>query len=785
MLITNIKAFLKFLERNKIYTAVTVIGFSVSLMFVIVLGLYVRGELSVDKFHAKGDRIYLVTNDMYGGKRSSFANPTGPWLTDNYPDVESFTRVMTMGMNGDIEMPDGKVVATEWLLADSTFFNIFSFPLIEGNPRDVLAAKNAAVITRSFATKIFGEADPVGKSLTVSGRDFDITGVMADFPHNTIFPPVDFVANYARLPEYWNSPDIMDTWENGSFPLFILERKGSDIRAKNREIVEKFTPVSVFYKIGFASEMEFVPLEEVYFGEVDNNPVINLRRNDTQRVMLYLGITLLILVVALLNYINMTVAQAGFRGKEVALKKLNGANRLSIVAQLLTESFIVTLLSFGIGVALAFAFESFFDDVLATTLDLAGEFTLPMVAAMAGLIVLLALVSGIIPAMMMSRFKPIEIIKGSFSRRVKGVYSRVLAVFQYTVSIALLICSAFIVMQSHYLASRDVGLRKDGVLLLQSTEPDSDRKTAIKRSLADIPGVEAVSLMSQNPFNANRMNKIMDVDGGPLSFEFIEVDSIFFRLFEVKVESTGVDIAGIPSRDILYLNRAAYNALDAERTDNMVNLGSNFMIGGIVDFNFRPLNEPQGLMMMQISGDDMSVNVIAVRISKNSDVLAVGEKVRDEYADMTGYDRFEWEWADETVHDFYEAERRTSRIMGAFTVLVVLIMLMGIFAMSIYVLRQKEREIAIRKVHGSTVGEVLALLGRQSTVSVAVAFAAAVPMAWWAMSRWLQGFSWRVDLAWWVFATAGVLVLVLTFVCVGWQSWRAATTNPVKTLKSE
>jgi putative ABC transport system permease protein len=177
--------------------------------------------------------------------------------------------------------------------------------------------------------------------------------------------------------------------------------------------------------------------------------------------------------------------------------------------------------------------------------------------------------------------------------------------------------------------------------------------------------------------------------------------------------------------------------------------------------------------------------VIAVKIAAGGDFIAASERVVKEYAAFVGTDRFEWEWADDTVYEFYEAERRTSRIMGAFTVLVMLIMFMGIFAMSLYVLRQKEREIAIRKVNGSTIGEILALLGRQSLVSVATAFVVACPVAWWAMSRWLEGFPYRIPVAWWTFVAAGLLVLALTFICVGWQSWRAATANPVKSLKSE
>ncbi len=783
----NLRVFFKFLNHNKVYTTVTVAGFGISLMFVIVLGLYVRQELSVDNFHEKGDRIYLLAHDYQGGKWSAFPNPTGGWLMENCPDVENFTRLMDW--DGDVKRNDGEVISTEGMLADSSFFNIFSFPLIEGNPSHVLTDRNSIVLSRSFAAKMFGTANPVGENLTISTEvldlDFTVTGLFADFPANTIFRAPDFIVSFLRAGEVWGQPDILEDYGNSSTPLFILEREGGDIRSQGTDIIKRFQTLWFLFERGHVSKLEFIPFKNNYFGGADSF-IVNFKKNTLSRVMLYLGIALLILVVALLNYINMTVAQSGFRGREVALKKLHGASRGAIVIQLLVESLVVTLISFGAGLVMAFMLESFFDGVLDTTLGLSEAFTLPVMLIMAGAVVVLAAVSGIVPAMVMSRFKPIEIIKGSFSRRVKGVYSRVLAIFQYAVSIALLVCCTVIVMQSRYLSTRDVGLRKEGVLLLQNLEHSSTGKLALKRALEGISGVEAVSMLSANPFYARSHSRAIEHNGVPLSVEVLEADSSFLHLFDVEVEFTGVDPHG---NDKLYLNRAAYNALDAAELHNEVDLGmGHTMVAGVMDdFNFRPLYEPQGLMAVKTGSSDLSfaVNVIAVKISKNSDLFAVAETVKREYTDFIGNDRYRVEWAEDSVREFYEQERRTSRIMGAFTVLVVVIMLMGIFAMSLYMLRQKEKEVAVRKVHGSTIGEILSLLSRQSVVSVAAAFAVACPVAWWAMLRWLEGFPYRIDMKPWIFAAAGATVLLLTFVCVGWQSWRAATANPVKFLKSQ
>jgi putative ABC transport system permease protein len=780
MLLTNLKAFIKFLGRNKVYTLVTVAGFGVSLMFVIVLGLYVRQELSVDKFHEHKERIYLAVGEGAGGWDAAFGNTIGPWLAENYPDVERYVRVMSH--EGEVELPGREPIDARGMLADSTFFSVFSFPLVEGNPSMVLSQPGSVVVTPSFAARMFGEQDPIGKSVEFSGIDLVVTGVMAPLPRNTLFPEVDFVAEYGMLNDLWGY-DVLSNDNNSSWPLFVVEREGGDIRAQRESIFEGLKKYSWTFARGFTTDIDFIPIEDVYFGKI-HDYMLKMRQNSLTGVMLYLGIALLILVVALLNYVNMTVAQAGFRGKEVALKKLHGAGRRMIVVQLLVESLVVTLISFGLGLLLAFAMEQFFDGALNTTLALSEAFTLPVIAVIVGLIVVLSLVSGIVPATMMSRFKPIEIIKGSFSRRVKGVYSKVLAVFQYAVSIVLLVCSAMIVLQSHYLATRDVGLDRDGVMLIHSIDENVEQQKSVQALLADIPGVEAVSRVSRNPFNSWGGNQSFSHEGEALSFETFEVDSTFFRLFGVTFEPTGLDPN---SKYAIYLNRPGYNALGAAEHNNEVDFGRGVkysVLGILSDFNFRPLQEAQGLLAISVNENYWS-RYYAVKIAAGNDFIATSERVLSEYAKFVGSERFEWEWADDTVYQFYEQERRTSRIMGAFTVLVMLIMFMGIFAMSIYVLRQKKKEIAIRKVNGSTIGEILGLLSGQSLVSVAIASVVAVPVAWWAMSRWLAGFPYHIDIAWWVFLAAIVLVILLSLVCVGWQSWRAATANPIDSLKAE
>ncbi len=774
MLLTNLRVFLKFLGRNKVYSLVTVLGFSVSLMFVIVLGLFVKQELTFDNFHEKGDRIvaFLARADW------------GKWIVENYPEVESYSRGHYPASTYVI-LPDGEYISAKVSCVDSVFFDMFSFPLVEGSPRQVLSKKNAAVVSQSFAARVFGDVDPVGQPLHYEEKDYEVTGIFADFPVNrTQFGTPDIISRFDTA--YEGTPPT----HYGSI-FYVLQKEGADIMAKTDRIEHDLTEAFPWIKKHADwFEVKILSLQDSYF-EYFTPGSSSLR--GKAKVLLYLGIALLILVVALLNYINMTVAQSAFRAREVALKKLHGASRGMIIAQLLVESLTVTVISTGIGLVLAFLAEPYFNNMLSTTLNLSNEFTLPAISVMSGMVALLAVISGIIPAMMMSRFKPIEIIKGTFSRRVKGVYSKVLSVFQYTVSIALLICSAFIIMQSRHLATRDIGLERDGIMLIQNVieAGDTERRAAMKSLLSDIPGVEAVSLMVRNPYNSMGGNTGLEYNGQQVSVEMFKADSSFLGLFGVTVDPADIDSGG---GEVAYLNRAAWNTFQPETTGNMLELGLHdgdysLNIGGVMsDFNFHPLNIREPCPFILLVTDEQTgygMPAIAVKISKGNNLQAVADKVVAAYEDFVGNDRFVWEWGDDVVRSFYEQERRTSMVMGSFTVLVIIIMLMGIFAMSVYVLRQKEKEIAIRKVNGSTIGEILVLLGRQSLASVAVAFVVACPVAWFAIKRWLDGFPYRIEMSWWVFAAAGLAVWLLSLICVLWQSYRAATANPVKSLKSE
>ncbi len=777
MRISDLKVYQKFLFRNKLYTLVSIVGFAVSLTFVILLGIYVKQELSVDSFHEKKDRIFLLAHD----ESSKFGNPVADFIKDNCPEVDSYTRIFPRSVVlGEKGQPK---VKAEALFADPSFFTIFSFKLIEGSPSQVLTPLKSVVVTKSFAYKTFGDKSPIGAHLIINNTEHTITGIMEDIPQNTQIPKADFIVNYKSIKMFWGGMGeewILNTAGNFGFTMYFLEKEGSNLSAKAPMLLELFKKEFWFYKDGFTQDLKFIPLEDAYF-EI-SEPYSNLSTNSKTLITVYTGIVILILVIALLNYINMTVAQAGFRGKEAAMKKLLGCSRRQIVLQLLAESFLMTSFTFLLGLFMAFLIEPFCNNLLNTNLNLSSQFTPSLIFIAVIFVLFISIVAGFIPAIIISGFNPLEIVKGTFARKVKAKYSKVLIIFQYIVAITLLICSFFINQQSDFLVNYDQGFNRDGILVMDNVL-DSAQLDGFKDKLQSISGVELVSYSRGTPVTGSN-NYSFEVDGKQFSFQELVVDSTFFKIFNIKIKPTGIE----PSKDTYWVNQVAYNALHPDSITYMANFGYNnyHQIAGIVsDFNFKSLHEPIGLMRISKLLPSSWVDKIIVKITDGADLYKTAEKIKDTYSKYSGGEFFESRFVDDTVQQAYEREKKTSQIISAFTILTIVIMVMGVFAMSLYLIRQKEKEIGIRKVNGATESEILRMLNLDSFVRVFVAFVFACPIAYYAMNRWLEGFAYKIELSWWVFAAAGLIVLVLSLLSVSWQSLKAARANPVDSLKSE
>ncbi|MCL2245904.1 MAG: FtsX-like permease family protein [Lentimicrobiaceae bacterium] len=778
-MITHLKTYQRFLFRNKLYTAVSLLGFSVSLMFVVLLGVYIKQENSVDDFQEKKARIFVMTHD----NKTNFGNLVAAFVKEQCPEVEMFTR--TLGREIATNLVGQEKMKAAGLFADPDFFNIFSYKLLEGNSNQVLQDEWTVVLGATFARKMFDDENPVGKLLIINDQYFTITGIMEDFPEKTLLPMSDFVAHYNAISMFWGTDEILKSNDNFGFTMFFLEKENADLCAKTPQLLELFKENFWFYHHGFTNDLKFVSLKEAYYA-IQGTGYIGLNRNNKTIITVYTCIAILILIVSLLNYINMTVAQAGFRGKEAATRKLFGCSRQKIILQLFTESLIMTLLAFLIGLFLAFAAEPFFNDVLNTNLHLENQFTFDIIVFITFSILMISIIAGIVPALLISKFNPIEIVNGTLTRRIKTTYSKVLIIFQYTITTILLICSLFIKNQSDFLIHYDLGYQREGVFVMRNLLEDTQEE-GFKSKLFSIEGVENVSFTCGTPLNGGN-NMSYERDGEAISFQEFYVDSAFFDIFNIKFE-----LLTTPTSESWYVNRIAYNILKPDTQSFMALFGGGEVpqkihVAGILDefhFKYKSLAQVQGPLRIHFRPEGWGSWDIVVKISPSADLYKVAQKVEDAYREYSDNPTVEGRFAEDEIQSWYEDVKKTSKIMSAFTVLTILIMIMGVFAMSLYTIRQKEKGIAIRKVHGATIREILLMLNLESLISILIAFVVACPIAYYAMSKWLESFEYKIPLSASIFLLAGVSILLLTLLSVSWLTWRAAKANPVRFLKKE
>lgn len=767
----SLKSFIKFLSKNKLYSVVTISGFSVSLMFVLLLSVYIKQELSVDQFHKNKDRIYR----LYRERGSTFGAPVGQFIKNQLPEVEACTRIATNG--GNATFPGNNKILLNYLLADSSFFTMFSYKLVEGDPHEVLKTKDKAVLSESFAHKTFGSESPMGKTFVLNNRTFIVSGVIEDMPQNTHFIKFDAIITFDMLAEFWNNPQMLTSNGNSSFGTYFLAKEGTDLPSKAPIILDQFKKDYWLYTEGFSKELKFEPLTDVYFS---NSAGPAIRQNSRSSAFMFGGIAILILVIAIINYINLTVAQAGRRSKEIAIKKLVGGSKWTLIMQQISESIVLSLLAALIAGGLAFIAEPFFDNLMNSKLNLVQQFNISFIATSLLVIVLTGFVSGIVPALVANKFNPVEIVKGSFTFKTRKSYSKILISFQYIVAIVLLVSTLTIARQSKFMQNYDMGFNKENLFWMDNTI-EASQTEAFRNELKSIPGVEQVSYCKGMFINGGN-NHSFNYNGKPVSFQEFQGDSLYLSILGLKVNKT----SSAYTRDGVWLNQAAVKEMELGNSPISIKYHDNQLpiLGIVDDFHFKSLHEKVGPAIIKQLGNNENPWSILVKISGVNMVETV-DRIKKKQASFTGGLPAESGFIDSGVEQWYASEVKRSKLIGAFTLLSIIISSMGIFAMSLYYIQQKIKEIGIRKVNGAKVSEVVHLLNKDFLVWVMVSFIIASPIAYYVMNKWLENFAYKTTLSWWMFALAGFMALGIAMLTISWQSWRAASRNPVESLKYE
>ena len=785
MLKNYLKIALRNLRRHKGYSFINITGLAVGLACVLLIVLYVQNELSYDTYHEQGDHIYRIVNYSGFAEKAWTPSTTGhlaPELRTAYPEVIDAVRMKRCG--SDLIKVSNLVIRDVSLLcAESNIFNIFSFELVAGDPTTALSRPNTVVLTRSLADKLFRETDPLGQTLTLdfSGEDrhFEITGLVEDVPVNSHFS-FDLLIAFESL---LNTKLSIGADQFGTYVLLPEEADtqtlAQQILAYNKEDLGK----------EYVDEVRLQPLKEIYFSEIWAE-----KNGDLQYVYILSTIALIILLIACANYMNLATARSARRRREVGVRKVVGAHRLQLVRQFLTEALLFSLLAVPLAVAVLEAVLPFFNILADTRLVLDWSSNLPFLLILVSIVGLVGLLAGSYPALFLSTFQPVAVLRGRLHRaRTGATLRKALIVFQFAASVVLIACTVIILRQLDYVQQKKLGFETEQIVLIEMTDRTLvGEASTIKQEFLRHPSVLQATAGIAPPglrlFSGMRFATHPDGKEAPaVTLIISEIDVAF-------VETMGLDL--IAGRNISegLAERGAQEALVNETAVQQMGwaspeaalgkkAGLGTVVGVVKDFHFASLHQKiEPLMMLQPTSDRARTIMLRIDGRDVFGTLAALEKTWKQFStDLP----FEFSFLQDELNQLYQQEQRAAQVFGIFAGLAIVIACLGLFGLAAFTAEQRTKELGIRKALGATASHLVLLLSKGFVSLVLIAFVIAIPIAYLAMNRWLADFAYRIEISWRIFLIAGLVALLVAIFSVSYQAIRAALANPVESLRYE
>ncbi len=810
MLNNYLKIALRTLARNKLFSAINIIGLAIGLATCLLIGLFVLDELSYDRFHEKADQIVRVTfrANMSGNKinEANVMPPTAKTLVREYPEVLEATR-LRQAQRFILEKGDQIFEENGVAFVDSNFLQVFSFPLLRGNAQTALVKPNTLVISQTMAQKYFGDQDPIGQTLATKnyGEVMEITGVMADWPTNSHFH-YDFLISMAGLAEA-----KVNSWMQSEFFTYLVLPEGYDyhkLQAKLPQVVEKYMGPEIkqafgmnyaqFREQGNDLGLQLQPLTDIHLHSdfaYDLGP-----SGDARYVYIFGAIALFMLLIACINFMNLSTAGASKRAREVGIRKVMGSKKCILVGQFLFESILLTAVALLLSVLLVWVAVPLFNNLADKNLQLSLTSMPWLVPGLLLLGVVVGLLAGSYPAFFLSSFKPISVLKGGSNpgsvsgRRSLGLRGT-LVVVQFCISIILIVGTTVVYQQLRFIQNAKLGYDKDQVLVLRETSRLGPNEQLLRKQLVQDSRVADATISGYVPAGPSYNNNFL-VYGDDKVNEFTK--GIRYDMDENYIPTLGMTMVagrnfspdfGTDSSGII-LNETAAKEMgwgqDAightvTRPNNEGTKTTYRVIGIVKDFNFKSLHERITPLMMTLGGNSGS---ILVKV-KTRDVPSLLQSVEKQWSALATDAPFKYSFLEENFNATYRAEQKTGQILGLFAGLTIFVACLGLFGLATFTAEQRTKEIGVRKVLGSSVGAIVALLSKDFLKPVLIALLIASPIAWYGMEQWLQDFAYKVDISWWVFALAGLLSVVVALFTISFQSVKAALANPVKSLRSE
>lgn len=792
--------------KNKVYSWINIGGLAIGIVACLLILQYVVFEFSYEDFHHKKDRIYRVQQDRYDNGKLSTQWAAGAYAVGNsfkeaIPEIEEYVKVVETG-DIIVEVDNRPLKIENVYFATNSFFDVFSYPLLYGDIESVLNEPNTAAISESTAMKIFGTDKVIGENLPISGnRTYKITGVYKDMPVNTQLHP-DFLASYATFVnmntrEDGSTPD--DAWAWDGCLTYVLLQKGVNAA----EVEKKFVPIveegvgELLQRFNASVTYNLQPLRDIH---LDSNYMMEPAPNgDSKTIYLLLGIAFFIIIIAWVNYINLATARAIGRAKEVGIRKTIGSKRGQLITQFFFESILFNGLALVLALGLLIIVLPFFTKISGQPVSYELFADTKFWVGLTTLFITGVILSGLYPAIVLSRFRPVEVLKGKMMSTSQGTLLRKgLVVLQFTASLFLLIGSLVVYQQIQFMRNQSLGIDIDRTLVIKpplaTDSTFTNQKLALKESLLKYPTIKNVAISSIVPGegpgdNAGGIRLLTQDESEQKQYRFIRVDYDFMDLFETElIAGRGFSEDFGAERVNVVFNRKGIEQLGFDNPEEAIGKQIEFwgdqctIVGVVENFHQQSLRDAFEPLILILNPDVYGYFSVKMETSGISQTIA---QAQTEWDTFFPGNTFEYFFLNDKFNEQYKADHRFGQVFGIFTLLAIFVACLGLFGLASFTTLQRTKEIGIRKVLGASVSGILKLLYKEFAFLLGLAFMVAIPLAWYMANSWLEGYAFRISMHWTFFLLPFLTIVIIALLTVSFQSIKASLANPVKSLRTE
>ncbi|HUV01710.1 MAG TPA: FtsX-like permease family protein [Bacteroidales bacterium] len=780
-----LKIALRNIRTNKKFSTINIAGFAFAISICMAISLFLVKEYSYDQYHGNAERIVRLIDTKDNSSMIDYR--VKEILQKNYSEIVNACLVLRSNHPIEVKCRELGYYLNDIMSVDNNFFEVFTISFLSGQPLSPFINNNSAVITETTATTLFGKESPLGKEIFIWGNiPVTITGLIRDFPENSSITAGILVnAENDKFKFYQSIGDSRDlSTYRWLFQIYLhlnINVNTDLLAAKINEHSELLEP--------YNEQVGFLKLKDIYLH--DSTTGSETKQGNPGLLNLLAGIALIILTLAVINYINLTIAQQNKRNKDTGIKKTFGANRSNILYQFLIESVIVIFAAFGLGILLIWFLIPFYQSVFNATTEISLLFQFPCIIILPVSILVIGIISGSGPAIVLSGISPVRILTGSSISPGKKNYLRnSLTIFQFTISIVLIFCVMIVQRQIKYVKNKNPGFNEEQLLRLDVPnvrENDIQKAMVLLDEFRKSPYIKSQSVSSGVPGEIRMfMSSNMENNSKNMSVPCLMVDTSFLETFGLKV-IRGRNLGPGDIDKVCMINEAAYKHFDFENLENKrfnnFQEGGFEIIGVVNDFHYSSLHKTIGPVCIMFTSKSRPTS-INIRFAANG-VGPGMEIVKNLWQDLLPGYPMKYQFYDEWFDSMYRSEEYFARTISLFAILAIVISCIGILGLSIFSSERRTKEIGIRRVAGAKSSEILILLNKEFIKWVVVAFVIATPVAWFAMHKWLQNFAYRTELSWWIFAFAGLSAVLIALLTVSWQSLMAAARNPVEALRYE